>query len=728
MTELQFTPNGTYNGYTQWDATNGVDTYSIVWNLEGYWEMLGWTPGDLRSYTSPNVVPLEGWRLYNTRTSGIFDVVEGDCIVPTFTPTPTPTNTPTPTSTSVPIPTPTPTNTPQELINPIITENDEYLIVGNNEYLMFVYNEPPITLDMTVDITDGSININYNLVASSILDEDYTFLFTNTLGLFVGNSIVINTGVTVNSGSISGTTNVIIDENFSNLNPNEISFSGISVDTTGTTFNYEFNIIVDVIPPINDFDYLIIPNNDLDDSLIPNLDINLIPNNDLVSGELVGFTFRFIPNNDFNDNQIPNDGLGSEIIPNNDLTPEIIEVSGGCFTLITLPYFFPEPGNIIFPQFSLPVSEGTLNPNTFDINGVDFNYIDNEENDLYDYYIPLLSNDYLIYFSQNGNTATYQGNSTSFVVDFGGFYNGGIGGEAMTSQLILIQPSPVDFIEGEPVCIWYEILLNPTPTPTITETPTPTPTITETPTPTPTVTETPTQTPTPTNTETPTPTPTITETPTQTPTPTITPSNTPNLDGFNYPSFASISGLELVGPYVTQTSNEIYLTSPTVASTGNLYRSTSVRYDRNFSLEWKSYIGGGSGADGYCIQWTTTNNTNGVGGGGIGRIADSSTINAIGFYTLAFNNFQWWKNNSLQSTDTVSAGYWRQVLYFWADYNHTNQTFDLYFSNVDSKPISPNKQYTSFSFDSTPYYIGFGAATGGAQDYHNIVDWRLTFV
>jgi hypothetical protein len=231
----------------------------------------------------------------------------------------------------------------------------------------------------------------------------------------------------------------------------------------------------------------------------------------------------------------------------------------------------------------------------------------------------------------------------------------------------------------------------------------------------------------PTPTPTPSPTPTPTPSPTPTPTPTPTPSPTPNLDGFNYTDFSSTSGLQLVGPYISQTSNEIYLTSPTVASTGNLYRSTSVRYDRNFSLEWKSYIGGGTGADGYCIQWTTTNNTNGIGGGGIGRIADSSTINAIGFYTLSYNNFQWWKNNVLQSTDSVSVGYWRQVLYFWADYNHSTQTFNLYFNTTNTKPGSPNKQYTSFSFDSTPYYIGFGGATGGAQDYHNMVSWKLTF-
>jgi hypothetical protein len=202
--------------------------------------------------------------------------------------------------------------------------------------------------------------------------------------------------------------------------------------------------------PTNDFTYLIIPNNDLNNLVIPNNDLNnlVIPNNDL--NNLV------IPNNDFNDNQIPNDGLGSEIIPNNDLTPEILELSGGCFNLITLPYFYPEAGNIIFPQFSLPVSEGTLNPNTFEINGVDFNFIDIDGNDLYEYYIQLLSNNYLIYFSQNGNTAIYQGDSFSFSNEFGGLINGGI--SPGTSPLILIQPSPVDFIEGQPVCIWYEII------------------------------------------------------------------------------------------------------------------------------------------------------------------------------------------------------------------------------------------------------------------------------
>jgi hypothetical protein len=117
MNQLQFTPNGIYNGYTKWDAIDGVTNYSIVWNLDGYWEMQGWSVGDLRSYTSPNEIPLNNWVLYNTTTSGIFDVVEGDCIFPS--PTPTPTNTPT--NTVTPTVTPTITQTITQTVTPTIT-------------------------------------------------------------------------------------------------------------------------------------------------------------------------------------------------------------------------------------------------------------------------------------------------------------------------------------------------------------------------------------------------------------------------------------------------------------------------------------------------------------------------------------------------------------------------------------------------------------------------------
>jgi hypothetical protein len=259
-------------------------------------------------------------------------------------------------------------------------------------------------------------------------------------------------------------------------------------------------------------------------------------------------------------------------------------------------------------------------------------------------------------------------------------------------------------------------------------TPTPTSTSQSTVTPTPTNTMTPTVTQTPTNTITPTPSITASQTATPTNTQTPTPTNTPNLQGFSYANFASTAGITLVGAAAVSGGTIIALTTTSSASVGNMYRTTAIQYNRNFSAQWSSFIGGGTGADGYCVQWTTTNNTNGTSGGGVGRIEASSTINAIGFYTFTNNNFQWYKSNILQSTTSVSAGFWRQQLYFWADYNNSAQTLALYYNTTNTKPGSPNITYSSFSFDTGSYYMGFGAAIGGSNDNQEILSWSLQFI
>lgn len=226
-------------------------------------------------------------------------------------------------------------------------------------------------------------------------------------------------------------------------------------------------------------------------------------------------------------------------------------------------------------------------------------------------------------------------------------------------------------------------------------------------------------------TPTPTPTPTITITPT--PTPTSTPTPTPtniNAQGFDYPNFASTTGLVGVGS-ASVVSNIYYLTTSLNNRIGNIYRTTAIQYNRNFSAQWSTFIGGGTGADGYCIQWTPTNNTNGSGGGGVGYV--STAINAITFLTWTNNNYTWYKNNVSQGSTSVTSGFWRQTLYFWGDYNHSAQTFALYWNTTNSKPGSANKTFTSFVFDSGSYYMGFGAATGGANDNHQLLSWVLTF-
>lgn len=75
---------------------------------------------------------------------------------PTPTPTQTSTNTPTPSVTPTSTLTPTPSSTPGDdsLMNPIITENDEYIQVGNDEYLMFVDpSGPVVTPSSTPEVT-----------------------------------------------------------------------------------------------------------------------------------------------------------------------------------------------------------------------------------------------------------------------------------------------------------------------------------------------------------------------------------------------------------------------------------------------------------------------------------------------------------------------------------------------------------------------------------------------
>lgn len=193
---------------------------------------------------------------------------------------------------------------------------------------------------------------------------------------------------------------------------------------------------------------------------------------------------------------------------------------------------------------------------------------------------------------------------------------------------------------------------------------------------------------------------------------------------FNYPNFASTAGLTQVGSS-SVISNLMYLTQAVNAATGNVYRTTAIRYNRNFSFEWNFECSGGSSppADGFCLQWTTTNNTNGSGGGGVGYL--STAANAFTFLTYTNNNFTWYKNDVAQTIQTGQDFY--RNLFFWADYNHAASTMNIYFSTTNTKPASANFSLTGFSFGSTNYYIGFGAATGGANENHILRSMKLTF-
>lgn len=193
---------------------------------------------------------------------------------------------------------------------------------------------------------------------------------------------------------------------------------------------------------------------------------------------------------------------------------------------------------------------------------------------------------------------------------------------------------------------------------------------------------------------------------------------------FNYTNFASTAGLTQVGAS-SVISNLMYLTQAVGSSIGNVYRTTTIRYNRNFSFEWNFECSGGSvpPADGFCLQWTTTNNTNGLTGGGVGYV--TTAVNAFTFQTYTNNQFIWYKNNVAQVTQTGQDFY--RNLFYWADYNHATSTMLIYFNTTSSKPLTPNFTLTGFSFDSTSYYIGLGAATGGATANHILRSMKLTF-
>ena len=194
-------------------------------------------------------------------------------------------------------------------------------------------------------------------------------------------------------------------------------------------------------------------------------------------------------------------------------------------------------------------------------------------------------------------------------------------------------------------------------------------------------------------------------------------------DGFTYANFASTTGLELVSTDGV-IANALYVTNTATSNIGNVYRSTAIRFNRSFSFQWVFECSGGTGADGFCLQWTPTNDSNGSVGGGVGLI--STAVNAITFLTFANNNVTWYKNNVGQGAQAQVISF-RQNVYYWFDYDHALSTAKVYYSATATKPGSAQHSYTSFTFDSGNYYIGIGAATGGSTDNHILKSMTLSF-
>lgn len=81
---------------------------------------------------------------------------------------------------------------------------------------------------LTTEITPGSINIKYTLQISTLINEELSLTFKNTLGTSSGIPIEISTGITINPDYLEGETTILLSGNVEDLN-GEITFSDLSI-------------------------------------------------------------------------------------------------------------------------------------------------------------------------------------------------------------------------------------------------------------------------------------------------------------------------------------------------------------------------------------------------------------------------------------------------------------------------------------------------------------------
>jgi hypothetical protein len=85
-----------------------------------------------------------------------------------------------------------------------------------------------INLNLYSVVTFSSVKVNYILTASDFLSDNLTLDFKNTLGQLVGTGLTISTGITINAGSNIGYAEVVLNDDYYNLNGTS-TFTDVSV-------------------------------------------------------------------------------------------------------------------------------------------------------------------------------------------------------------------------------------------------------------------------------------------------------------------------------------------------------------------------------------------------------------------------------------------------------------------------------------------------------------------
>jgi hypothetical protein len=106
-----------------------------------------------------------------------------------------------------------------------------------------------INLNLVSVVTPSSVKVDYVLTSSEVLSDNLTLSFTNTLGQLVGTGLTISTGITINTGSNIGFSEVILPDDYYNLDGTS-TFSNVSVNyPIAYNFVESFNTIFPPAPP-----------------------------------------------------------------------------------------------------------------------------------------------------------------------------------------------------------------------------------------------------------------------------------------------------------------------------------------------------------------------------------------------------------------------------------------------------------------------------------------------
>jgi hypothetical protein len=445
-----------------------VVSSSDVWKVDYDGTSVNYYYNSTLLYTSTNAVtqPLHIFFPLFTPNEGAVDICVIGTLSPTPTPTPTLTQTPTPTVTQTPSETPseTPTNTPTPTTTDLSSVTT-YTISGCTNLNVLVADLGPSSLApgdvFNLTFTGGTPSGCYRIVEKTVAaptDGATPLLFyfncaaceatlvtptptptptlTQTATPTVTATPTSTDSSSITTYTISGCTNLnvlVVDLGPGFIVPGDVNYYTF----TGATPSGCYSVISKINAPIDDAVTASFGSGGCNDC------------------ENTYITPTPTPTN----TETPTNTPTPTETPTNTPTPSTtpIPVTGYGYNLVVLPYAPPTSGNTIFPRFTvIGETSGVTTPNTFDVNGVFWNSIDNLSVDRTSYYSGMTGTSVTAYFTQNGDTAIYSGSSTAFTFEGSpGTFN--YNPNTRPGQLTLIQSASTDFVTGQTVYISYVV-------------------------------------------------------------------------------------------------------------------------------------------------------------------------------------------------------------------------------------------------------------------------------